>query len=74
MGVQTLFNVANLFMEQADTRSWRTLPARIYLATAFVDPGSYRVSAAHRKGWQADLGSVEVEAKKVRVLFLETMY
>ena len=30
--VQTALNIANLFLEQADTRSWRTLPGQIYMA------------------------------------------
>ncbi len=35
-------NIVNQFVERADTRCWRTLPAEIHLARAFVEPGRYR--------------------------------
>ena len=36
-------NIANLFVERADTRSWRTLPGEIYLSRLFVPAGDYTV-------------------------------
>ncbi len=39
-------NAANyLFVEKADTRSWRTLPGEIHLARLFVKPGEYMAYA-----------------------------
>ena len=32
--------------EEADKRSWRTLPDEIHLARAWVSPGEYRVQGA----------------------------
>ena len=38
-----LVNVFNLFTETADTRSWTTLPERIYVTRARIRPGKYKV-------------------------------
>lgn len=38
-------NIANNFIERADTRCWRTLPGEIHLARTFVDPGQYKAYA-----------------------------
>lgn len=35
-------NIVNQFIERADTRCWRTLPAEIRLTRVFVEPGRYR--------------------------------
>ncbi len=67
-------NIANVFIEQADTRSWRTLPGRVYLSMALVDPGSYKVSADLKDGRTVQLGQVEVSAGRTKFLFLDTMY
>ncbi len=39
-------SIFNLFSEQADLRSWQTLPARISVARLLLPPGGYRLSAA----------------------------
>ena len=36
--------------EEADKRSWRTLPDEIHLARAWVTPGEYRVQSAAFNG------------------------
>ena len=38
-----LFNVWNTLTEQADTRSWQTLPAQVYSSTLMVDAGKQRL-------------------------------
>lgn len=38
-----LFNVWNTLTEQPDTRSWLTLPAEIYSASAVVEPGAQQI-------------------------------
>jgi len=43
-GLGLLINIAGLISEQADTRSWSTLPQRIYLARRFLAPGRHDVS------------------------------
>ena len=39
-----IVNLAGAITEQADTRSWSTLPARIYLGRVSLPPGSYPAS------------------------------
>ena len=41
-GVGLLMNLAGVLSEQADTRSWSSLPAQIYLARASLAPGIYQ--------------------------------
>lgn len=41
-GVGLLVNLAGAISEQADTRSWSSLPAQIYLARASLAPGTYK--------------------------------
>ena len=37
-------NIANnAFLEKADTRSWRSIPSKIYMAREFVAPGTYNI-------------------------------
>ncbi|MCC5857366.1 MAG: hypothetical protein JJT90_04365 [Ectothiorhodospiraceae bacterium] len=38
-----LLNVAGALADNADTRSWRTLPDRVWLARLFVEPGIHEV-------------------------------
>ncbi len=44
VGFQFLSSFYNLVSEQADLRSWQTLPAKIYLSRLILDPGDYDVS------------------------------
>jgi len=43
-GLGLLMNVAGMISEQADTRSWSTLPQRIYLARRLLPPGQHDLS------------------------------
>ncbi len=43
-GLGLLLNVAGVLSEQADTRSWFTLPQRIYLARQSLAPGRHDIS------------------------------
>ena len=43
-GLGLLFNLAGTLLEQADTRSWTTLPQAIYMARIPLQPGSYNLS------------------------------
>ena len=43
-GLGLLLNVAGMLSEQADTRSWSTLPQRIYLGRQPLAPGRYHIS------------------------------
>lgn len=73
--IEALLHIANLFLERADTRSWRTLPAWIRMASLFVEPGEYRASAGPGgQGVLLDLGSLSVAAGETRFLFIQTVY
>jgi len=43
-GLGLLVNLAGTLLEQADTRSWTTLPQAIYLARIPLEPGAYNLS------------------------------
>ena len=42
--------------EEADTRSWRTLPDEIHMARVWVDPGEYDLELGPRTWGQAPIG------------------
>lgn len=44
--IRLALNIVNLFVERADTRSWRTLPGEIYMARVYAAPGTYQVKVA----------------------------
>ena len=62
-------NIANLFVERADTRSWRTLPGEIHLARVFVPAGSYIVNTVSGYGGETGLEKVDVKAGETEFVF-----
>ncbi|MCL9782289.1 hypothetical protein M9194_12715 [Vibrio sp. S4M6] len=44
-----LLNLWNTFTEQADTRSWQTLPRNVYTASRFVEAGEQSINAGGHK-------------------------
>jgi hypothetical protein len=65
-------NLYTLFSEQADIRSWRTLPGRIYVARVTLEPGKQRAQIYVEAGGasrQVDLG--ELDLKAGQKLFLQ---
>ncbi len=70
--------LAGSVTEQADTRSWRTLPDEIQLARVRVPPGIYELHVRHvgRNGRVLDektLPSVEILAGKLKILSHRTV-
>ena len=64
--------------EQADLRSWQTLPDRVLIGRALVPPGKHRVQVQFTAGGgnvvaTRDLGEVEVGAGQTRFLILHTL-
>ncbi|USD66194.1 hypothetical protein [Vibrio sp. SCSIO 43136] len=43
-----LVNVWNILTEQADTRSWQSLPQKVYSSSDYVDAGTHSVSVNHQ--------------------------
>ncbi len=66
--LKTALNIANLFLERADTRSWRTLPGKIYMTRVFVPPGEYRVATAACDGRTHELKNILVKAGKTNYI------
>ena len=64
-------NLYGLISEQADTRSWRTLPGRISLTKLSLEPGKHTLHlnvSANGMQYQKDFPDVEVKAGKVQIL------
>ena len=66
--------VAAAATENADLRSWRTLPGKIYMASIFVPEGSYNIDASYC-GRRAVLGrDVNIKAGQSRFVLLQNVY
>jgi hypothetical protein len=73
-----LVNAAGALTEAADTRSWETLPEKIYVADLTLPPGEHdlRVLFQDAQGgtlFRDDLGKVTVESGKITLTRLRTM-
>ena len=68
MALKTALNIANLFLERADTRSWRTLPGEIYMTRMFVPTGEYRVQTAGCDKPPHNLEKILVKAGKTNYI------
>lgn len=60
--------------DKADTRSWRTLPGRIYMARAFVRPGTYTVEAEHCGQSSLLAENVKIDPGQTKFVLLEDVY
>ena len=69
-----LLNIANIFVERADTRSWRTLPGEIYLGSLFVPEGIYNVHVSQCNERQRFVETVKVKAGETKFVIYESMY
>lgn len=67
-GAQFLVNVIGLLTEKADTRSWLTLPDRIFIARTLVEPGSYDAQARLSTGGQVQFQPFSLAAGEKHVL------
>lgn len=68
-----LLNVVNIFVERADTRTWRTLPGEIYVSRMFLPEGHYNVYVGTCSGKKL-LKTVQSKAGKTEFLVYESMY
>ena len=67
-------NIAASVLEQADTRSWRTLPGEIYIARSFVPEGNYQVMVENCQGGQKTIDSLSIKAGETKFVFYDTIY
>ncbi|MEE4112968.1 MAG: hypothetical protein V2I40_09155, partial [Desulfobacteraceae bacterium] len=73
--IEAILNLANmLVVERADTRSWRTLPGRIYMTRLHVPAGAYTVELQACGGTWADFEPLSVEPGATRFLFRDFRY
>lgn len=67
--IKILLNLINAALEQADTRSWRTLPGEIRMAQVFVPAGTYSVEVTGCRQSPAALGDIQVNAGETHFVF-----
>jgi hypothetical protein len=73
--IAAMLNMSNvLFVERADTRSWRTLPGRIYMTRLFVPAGDYQVVLKACDGVPPSLGTLAVQPGSTHFLFRDHRY
>jgi hypothetical protein len=73
--IESILNLVNiLLVERADTRSWRTLPGRIYMTRMHVPDGHYNGQLEACDGISVDLGPLSVEPGTIRFLFRDLRY
>lgn len=73
--IEAILNLVNiLLVERADTRSWRTLPGRIYMTRMHVPAGEYTVEFQSCGGTWADFVPLSVERGTTRYLFRDLRY
>ncbi len=62
-----LFNVWNMLTEQPDTRSWQTLPAKVYSSSHYFLPGEYSLELG---GFTVENRSYNVKIKAGETVFV----
>jgi hypothetical protein len=71
---KVVFNILNLALERADTRTWKTLPGEIYLARLYVPGGDYDLGVRMCGGSIKPLKKVTVKPGETKFVMLHTMY
>jgi hypothetical protein len=71
--IAALLNFINIFVEHADTRSWRTLPGVIYISRIFVPAGEYQPDLTGCRN-TISLYKISVRANETRFLFYDARY
>lgn len=74
---RTASSLYNVFTEQADLRSWQTLPAQIRIGRLLLKPGAYVLSVTNldEKGCeinQVDLGEAQLKAGDKKFFIIRT--
>jgi hypothetical protein len=73
--VAAILNLVNiLLVERADTRSWKTLPGRIYMTRMFVPAGTYAVELEACGATWADFAPLTVDPGTTRYVFRDLRY
>ncbi len=78
LGFRIVSGLYNLYSEQADLRSWQTLPAEIRIARLIMDPGTYGLvlnnfDAGNVLLEQRSLGNIELKSGEIKFLIVRTV-
>ncbi len=78
VGFQIAASLFNLYSEQADLRSWQTLPAEIRVTRLMLDPGEYELSLDnfdqdHVPVDRLNLGKMTIATGDVKFLIVRTV-
>ncbi|MCP3940150.1 MAG: hypothetical protein GY710_01535 [Desulfobacteraceae bacterium] len=68
--IKLTLNLLNLFLERADLRSWRTLPAAIYMTRVFVKPGVWQMDIPARGNEKRKTKKILVKAGKINYIIV----
>ncbi len=71
---RTLLNIADVFIERADIRTWRTLPGEIYMGRLFLPEGEYDVSVSQCGNEWERVESLNLKKGETRFVLFESMY
>ncbi len=69
-----ILNIANIFIEKADTRSWRTLPGEIYMGRLLVPEGKYDINIIRCGEGERFVETVYVKPGETRFVLYESMF
>ena len=72
--IRLLLNMINLFVEQADTRTWRLLPGEIHVSRVYVPQGEYQVNLSLCDGDVRSLEKIRIAAGDTSFLFHDARY
>ncbi|MCX8093600.1 MAG: hypothetical protein N3E50_05485 [Candidatus Goldbacteria bacterium] len=64
-------NIFNIATEQADTRSWRTLPSRFHLMRVVLEPGQYQLKLKLnliKGGFKEQIFDIKIKSGKKKVI------
>ncbi len=65
-GLGLLVNLAGTLLEQADTRSWTTLPQAIYLARIPLKPGTYNLSLKVVSSYDGKDKTIDIDGIRIK--------
>lgn len=74
VALRVLLNMMNLFIEHADTRSWRLLPGEIHVSRLYVPEGEYQVAVSLCDRGVRNLEKIRIAAGDTSFLFHDARY
>ncbi len=69
-----LLNIADIFIERADLRTWRTLPGEIHMGRLFLPEGEYDLSLSRCGNTSENVALLNLKKGETRFVVFESMY